>query len=1580
MSLKNIVTKISASIIALYMVLGNFSIAGIGLAEVIAEDIQTPQITIEQSIQKYVQYSRGEYQGAVVQTSVKISEVCSQETYLPLRNINLEIKAPTINGILPTRVNVITSKTMLTNGQENGKTNQSYDSTTGLLNVSYENQADKDGNIYSEYKENAKDEFEIIYIYSKEAYVESAAKYELEQTVKAKVEYKSENGTLKVEKQSIIKQEETENVGDIADYSVTYASEIYKGYMYTNESNKTNYATDYKTISTLSVINSEIINKVNLELGKSKYTYTSNEGEKELSTDTIVYKSSKISEDDFNKLFGKDGVVNFYIGQTKYASIKYTQPDKDGNRIYTTEYYTEEKKNTEAGKVEYPEGTTNITIETTKPQTEGKITVENQKQIISKNNYGKEVSQIKAVKEIRTIKTTKVDIIEQEVKDESGNVVYDENGNVQKEQIEKTTIINQKENSGKISLKEPTTQMSLELSNNNLSTLTTNNITATIKLNDTNNSCKLFESGNIEISLPKNVTSAKIKNAKSLYENGIKITNAKIENGKVILTVEGKQTTYDTENISGGVNIVIDLELNISYTTASHTETIKMTYNNNSVSTDVNIVSKNGLLMLSKTTGYDNQNNTITNMDSSVKEIQIASSEGAKEIVQTVTLVNNYDNNLTQMQVIGRIGYSNSNISSTFETNFTKAISLNNKKAKVYYSQNPNATYNDNSWTDKYSSTAKAYKIVLDNNCLNQKENIQISIYAQIPKNVGYNQATYLRTEVNYTYNGESKNDSSTIGMLTQKQELSKYSEQSQQQLFTETNQSANITLTITPIITENYVHAGQIVTYKIKVRNNSNEDLSNITLEDIIPNNAIYTYKEEKQGNIADYVEIVKDANIRTKIWKISSLKAGDEQEFEIMLTMLEDITQEQEIMNKVNLKYNEQTISTESKLTLKPAIITASLTTREEKWVDINYSNGSVIEYYVKVANISNRTIRNAKIQYQIPQNLKYKEGGLGSYNEFEGYSISEQGILNDSIFEYNVEKLEAGEEKTIIIRCQVERLQNTYEASIDSIANVCVDEDVYQSNLKNIKTIQSAYKISLQSNRKESEILNKGDEVIYTVVVKNIGKRSGGFNIQDNIPDAIQVKKIEYSTDNGTVTTIETSKQNIELTNSLGEGETLTINIIGTVKEINSDNKETVSAVNIATLLTGSYEIKSNEITLKVKTEIAKEEPEAPENPDNPDNPEIPETPDVPENPDVPDMPNNPETPEKPNTPDTPVVPDNPEQNTFTVSGLAWLDSNKNGKRDSEEKLLSGINVDLINAVTGEVLKNSEGNNITTTTGENGEYSFTGLEKGKYLVAFEFDTNTYTVTTYQKNGIDESLNSDVIVSNISLNGTSKLVGITDNLDVTSDLNNIDIGLIENANFDLSLDKQISKITVVNAQGTKTTEYNNKNFAKVDLVAKYMNNTSVIVTYKFVITNNGDVTGYVDMLEDNLPSGLAFSSELNKDWYKGSDGKLYTSSLSGIAISPGATSEVELILTKETTEETTGTFSNNAELTKISNLEAIEEKESAKENNKSSADIVISIKTGSPFIYIGITLVSIAVIAAGAYIIKKKVLDKEI
>ena len=118
-------------------------------------------------------------------------------------------------------------------------------------------------------------------------------------------------------------------------------------------------------------------------------------------------------------------------------------------------------------------------------------------------------------------------------------------------------------------------------------------------------------------------------------------------------------------------------------------------------------------------------------------------------------------------------------------------------------------------------------------------------------------------------------------------------------------------------------------------------------------------------------------------------------------------------------------------------------------------------------------------------------------------------------------------------------------------------------------------------------------------------------------------------------------------------------------------------------------------------------------------------------------------------------------------------------------------------------------------------------------------------------------------------------------------------------------------------------------------------------------------------------------FSSELNPQWYKGSNGKLYSSQLSNTIINPGETKEIKLILTKGMNENNTGTFKNTANILDTNNLSGIEEKDL--ENNASFAEIILSIKTGGPELYITITIISILIIATGAYVINKKFLLEE-
>ena len=109
--------------------------------------------------------------------------------------------------------------------------------------------------------------------------------------------------------------------------------------------------------------------------------------------------------------------------------------------------------------------------------------------------------------------------------------------------------------------------------------------------------------------------------------------------------------------------------------------------------------------------------------------------------------------------------------------------------------------------------------------------------------------------------------------------------------------------------------------------------------------------------------------------------------------------------------------------------------------------------------------------------------------------------------------------------------------------------------------------------------------------------------------------------------------------------------------------------------------------------------------------------------------------------------------------SISGLAWIDINKNGKQDSIELKLAGIEAQLY-----RVTRDAGGNITATTrvtsdikgtpfgtvlTDANGKYSFENLPAGEYQVrmdgAGDLSIDTWKVTTLQASGVSESSNSN-------------------------------------------------------------------------------------------------------------------------------------------------------------------------------------------------------------------------------------------
>lgn len=334
---------------------------------------------------------------------------------------------------------------------------------------------------------------------------------------------------------------------------------------------------------------------------------------------------------------------------------------------------------------------------------------------------------------------------------------------------------------------------------------------------------------------------------------------------------------------------------------------------------------------------------------------------------------------------------------------------------------------------------------------------------------------------------------------------------------------------------------------------------------------------------------------------------------------------------------------------------------------------------------------------------------------------------------------------------------------------------------------------------------------------------------------------------------------------------------------------------------------------------------------------------------------------------------------EEGTIYISGLVWLDENRDGIRDAGERLLNGISVILINSETNEIVQDSNGTNITATTNSNGEYALVNIPEGNYIVVFEYDTNIYTATTYQTESAGDANNSDAISKTATIDGETRNVAATDTINIGESRTNIDLGLVETNIFDLELKKTVSQIIVTNQSGTKTYNFDSQELAKVEISSKYLSGSVVQIEYKIKITNTGNTAGYAENIVDYKSKDLSFTSNENSGWTQ-SGNNLYNNSLENELIQPGETKELTLILSKTMTENNTGLVNNTAEIESSYGLNGLTDTDSVNgnqaqgEDDMGSADVIIGLATGALITYIGIVLSTFVIIGVCIYVIKRK------
>lgn len=744
-------------------------------------------------------------------------------------------------------------------------------------------------------------------------------------------------------------------------------------------------------------------------------------------------------------------------------------------------------------------------------------------------------------------------------------------------------------------------------------------------------------------------------------------------------------------------------------------------------------------------------------------------------------------------------------------------------------------------------------------------------------------------------------------------------------------------------------IYETQVQKYTITVKNNTDQAISNIRVEDDIPAELVYAESVQEGGYSHDYKG---KEGVEKYTGTIETLEAGGiEEVYYYVRVRQSDENIDKTVGTKAKVIVNNSTY--ESNLvenTIKGSKLQLDMLSTMD--TTSSYLSGNLINYRIRVKNITDTKLENIIVRNNIPEGTIFETAvevtsDLGYYDPDD--TTNKEASYNSANREvtWDIGDLEAEEETTLYLSIELDDIEGNVPERI--IGNKVVAQingtETYYSNVEQIRQENNTrYTITLQSSLTD-KYLYEEQEFEYIITVTNTSlSRTGTVTITDDLPEGIYLKKVTY-TINGQEQEMDST--NIIIVEELGPGETMTIRLL-VESNLLADNVQELEIKNKAMLYNGETgEIESNELTNIIRREGNSEEPGG-EPGDNPG-----------ENPG-----------------------DNPGQSAgnYSISGTAWIDENKNGAMDNQENTLEGITVELYQS-NGEIAKDNNGNNVTSTTGSDGKYTLGNLSQGSYIVIFRYDNRSYTLTEYKKAGVNEGLNSDVITTN--LDGTT--VATTDNIQITNnDVNNINIGLIESSKFDLRLNKYISAITVQGNGTTKKYGYNNTDFAKIEVNRKTINNSTVTIEYKISVTNEGEIAGYANKVVDYLSSDLNFNAQSNKGWVL-ENGQLVNSTLAEEVINPGETKTLDLVLTKTLNEDNLGTVTNTAEILEDSNDSLIEDIDSTPGNKNTNEDdistvsIIISVGTGRAILYTCLIITIIAILGIGIYLIREKVLKTE-
>lgn len=1432
--------------------------------------IADTDINLSQNISKYINLGEN---GILLQQDI-ITNVVDDK--LPREQEILDINIPVIDEQKPEKISV------LLNGEKLEESNINYNQESNLLQIKNINLITTDNQTNWG---KAQNNYQVIYIYPSEI-GENNRTIQINTTSNTKLFTKDE-----IQKQDIQDLEITKTGNIVNIQKNILKNEIYKGYLYAKTENE--IAVDEEDI--INISNIESIENIQIETLDNQFA--TEENQRGTASESVAYKGISINKQNMIDILGEAG--NIEIKDENDANIAIinnnSQTDENGN-INTI--FDAEK--------------TNIKITTSKPITEGALTLRYNKVLKGINNYTKE--QLKLVTKLITRSKVSAGLGE-----ETGEAT--------------------------VNLLDTKTGAKLEISNNSLSTLQTNqNVQLLVTLKSNNEQYDLYRNPNIEIILPKEID-IDVKNIVQLNrQNEIAIANAGLTHNEdgtktILITLQGEQTSFEN-NINEGIQISITADITIDKTVPTMASEIVMNYTNENrsgetfnTSIPIKLNSKDGVLLINELANYNNNGDYIESIDNIEKEARLDINASSRDAKGTISVINNYTTNITNFEILGTI----SNI-----TNISN-INIEGRESKIYYSEDEDI--NTQNWQEVIEDTSKirAFKIEVTENLLNPAEVLKVSYDLQIAEKLEGNINKENQIYVRYNYLGNDLENVSKIKFTTEVQREVKPEENENIAVMNEVKDMSIGVVSRTGgqnLADGDTVKEGQGIKNIIKLENTGTEQITNIKISATQTNAIFYDEIVHNDGwdsttgetNIK-YTDIAENEDLTEKVLTVDSLEPGESVTLDYQFSV-KQIEEEGETSGIVKISADgieEKTINT---ITNKIEKSELKLQMRNKYSEEYMILTNRQYPFFMDVTNITNEEQNDIILTLNVPEEFSFSTDYLFEEDNYEFVSYE------NNVLKLRIPTIAAQEKISIRLALYVE----AFDAEIrqkeinffftgEMKGNTYISNEMTRTFYNEVSKITAEQTGSIQSNT-----VKNGDELTYEITVKNEGPQDKEVTVTDYVPFAavISNSNIEIYDNNGNLAEeqeIEVDETNNMITHTfnLTNGYEAKI-IINTV--IDTEQAFENEITNEVTFEVFSQTITCNNITYQIERE-GEDQPETPS-----------------------------------------------EYDTYEISGIAWLDENENGYREDYEETLSNISVMLIDAETGEIALNQNEDECVRNTDETGNYVFTEIKPGNYLVIFQYDNIEFNVTEYQKSGIAEENNSDVISRNITLQGREVTVAVTGNIEVSnSNISNIDAGFIRADKFDLKLDKSVNKIIVQDSRGTTVTQYNKEKLAKVEIDANRINGARIIIEYQIDITNEGELAGYVNRLTDYMPKDLIFSSEMNTNWYQTADGDLSSNVLANQIINPGETKTLTLTLIKDLNSNNTGNIVNQAELTEVSNtlskndIDSTPNNKTNGEDDMSSAEVLVSIRTGGVVAYTFLIITIIAILAIGIYFIKKKV-----